>query len=113
VFGFAFVLAGATKLELSGYIRVPYFIAIVGDASYTMYLTHVNFEGALLKIGQRIHLQSVIGSGPLFFVVFFGTALLGCAAYLAIERPLLKVLRRRSHQPSTKQKGVRLAGEGS
>jgi peptidoglycan/LPS O-acetylase OafA/YrhL len=113
VFGFAFVLAGATKLELSGYIRVPYFIAIVGDASYTIYLTHVNLEGALLKIGQRIHLQSVIGSRPFFFLVFIGTALLGCAAYLAIERPLLKILRRRNQQPSAKHDGVRAVGAES
>lgn len=113
VFGFAFVLAGATKLELAGYIRVPYFIAIVGDASYTIYLTHVNFEGVLLKVGQKIHLQNIIGAKALYCVVLVGAVLLGCAAYLAIERPLLKALRRRHPQSSTGHREVRVAGARS
>ena len=91
--GFALVLAGATKLELSGDLRIPQFLGLIGDASYTIYLTHVSLQGVLLKIAMKTHLHQAIGSGATFIVVLLGTILLGCFLYLTLEQPLLNALR--------------------
>jgi exopolysaccharide production protein ExoZ len=96
---FAFILAGATKIEASGKLPIPYFLVIAGDASYTIYLAHSNIEGTLLKIAIKIHLKDLIGSGATFMVVLVGTILLGCAAFLIIEKPLLNLLRRHKREP--------------
>ena len=34
-FGLALLVAGATKLERAGMIKVPYFLAFIGNASYS------------------------------------------------------------------------------
>ena len=46
VLGFALLVAGATKMELAGYIKVPDFLNFIGNASYTIYLTHMSDRGA-------------------------------------------------------------------
>lgn len=95
VFGFSVLLAGVAKIERSGQLRIPLFLAFIGDASYTIYLTHVSFEGLLLKIATKIGLYQRIGYESTYFVVLAGTIALGCVAYYFIERPLLDALRQR------------------
>ena len=92
--GMALLLAAATKLEASGKIKLPNFIAIVGDASYTIYLTHLNFQGNILKFMKASKLQSIAGNEITYFIVLIGTIALGCLAYFLIEKPLLGFLRK-------------------
>jgi len=106
VFGFALVLAGATKLELSGHSYIPSFLGVIGDASYTIYLVHVSFEGVLLKIAMKAHLHQIIGAGATYIAVLTGTIALGCLAYFAIERPLLKTLRRTNERKSVRRASI-------
>jgi peptidoglycan/LPS O-acetylase OafA/YrhL len=94
VFGFALILAGSVKLESSNILRIPFFLCLIGDASYTIYLTHANVMGVLLKIAKRIELPQSVGPNITYFVVLTGTVILGCLIYLTIEKPLLKLFRR-------------------
>lgn len=91
-FGFALILAGATKLELSGQLYIPLFLRLIGDASYTIYLTHIALQGLLLKILIKIDLHQIIGNEATYFFVLTGTIAIGCIIYLAIEKPLLTTL---------------------
>jgi peptidoglycan/LPS O-acetylase OafA/YrhL len=50
--------------------------------------------GILLKIAIKTHLPQFIGYGATYFAVLAGAVLLGCVAYLIIEKPLLKLCRR-------------------
>jgi peptidoglycan/LPS O-acetylase OafA/YrhL len=93
--GLAILLVGITKLESSGWLRIPVLLAFVGDASYTIYLTHVSFEGLLLKVAVKLNLHRTIGYKPAFLLVLAGTVSVGCTAYYLIERPLLGMLRQR------------------
>ncbi|SDX23114.1 acyltransferase family protein [Nitrosomonas oligotropha] len=94
-FGFALVLVGAAKLELSGHLHIPYLLRLIGDASYTIYLIHTSISGLLLKIVIKVGFHQIIGAEGTYIVVLTGTIALGCLAYLVIERPLLNSLRRR------------------
>ncbi len=87
----ALLLAGATKFEAAGKIDVPKFITLVGDASFTIYLTHVNFQGTLLKIMSASGLQNSVGNELTYVIVLVGTIVLGCVAYLFIEKPILGI----------------------
>lgn len=94
-FGLALLLAGAVKLESSGWLPIPAVLAFMGDASYSIYLTHVSLEGAWLKAAMKWHWHEHLGPEATFVVVLAGTVALGCLAYVMVEKPLLQALRGR------------------
>lgn len=93
VMGFALLLAGAVKLERSGRFSVPVWLTLVGDASYSIYLTHLALTGALLKLTIKLHLLEVLGGPACYSFVLLATVVLGYGAYYVIERPLINWLR--------------------
>jgi exopolysaccharide production protein ExoZ len=95
VLGFALLLAGVTKLELSGRLAFPRWAIYVGDASYSLYLLHESLAGLLLKVLMKTHVADALGRGLTYLVVLGLTVPLGCLAYATIEKPLLHALRRR------------------
>lgn len=90
--GLAFLLAGLAKRERAGRLPVPRWLAFVGNASYSIYLTHINVEGLLLKIVARLRVGEVLAPAPSYCVLLMATGALGCLAYALVERPLLGVL---------------------
>jgi peptidoglycan/LPS O-acetylase OafA/YrhL len=94
--GFALLVAGATKMELGGYIKVPAFLNFIGNASYTIYLAHIPILGVLMKIALGSGLYAAVGARVTYVVVLAGTIAAGCAAYALVERPLLSLFRRRA-----------------
>jgi peptidoglycan/LPS O-acetylase OafA/YrhL len=93
--GLALLLAGLAKVEKSGSLHIPLWLAFVGDASYSIYLTHTNVEGVLLKIALKLHLHQLLGPKLTYAVLLAATVGAGCLAYVLIERPLLRKFRKR------------------
>jgi peptidoglycan/LPS O-acetylase OafA/YrhL len=96
--GFALLVAGATKMELGGYIKVPDFLNYIGNASYTIYLAHIPILGVLMKIALASGMYGAVGARATYVVVLAATIASGCAGYALFERPLLALLRRRSEE---------------
>jgi peptidoglycan/LPS O-acetylase OafA/YrhL len=94
-FGLALIVAGATKLEKAGSIKVPYFLAFIGNASYTLYLVHLAVEGLLLKIAIKSQLYQAVGPHVTYLLVLALTVAAGCLVYALVERPLLALLHER------------------
>jgi exopolysaccharide production protein ExoZ len=101
--GLALMLAGLATLERTGRLGIHGWLAFAGDASYSIYLTHINLEGLLLKVAVKLHLNAMLGPQLAFFIVLAGTVALGCAAYVLVERPLMRLLRRRTNLPSSRR----------
>ena len=95
VLGFALLVAGATKMELGGYIKVPNFLNFIGNASYSIYLTHLAVQGLLLKISMATGLYRAVGAHATYLLVLAGTIVAGCLAYALIERPIISTLQKR------------------
>ncbi|MGZ5201292.1 MAG: acyltransferase family protein [Telluria sp.] len=102
--GLALMLSGLATLETTGRLGIQGWLAFAGDASYSIYLTHINVEGVLLKITARLHANALLGPHIVFFIVLAATIAAGCLAYVLAERPLLKLLRR--GQGRTKEVGA-------
>lgn len=88
----ALIIAGLARLELAGKLRVPRIAVALGDASYSLYLTHL----FVLSICGRLFARwEVTGSasGNYAFLVgsFIASCAVGLAVHWAIERPLTKV----------------------
>jgi exopolysaccharide production protein ExoZ len=96
--GFALLVAGATKMELGGYIRVPAFLNFIGNASYTIYLAHIPILGLTMKIAMASGLYEAAGARVTYIVVLTATIASGCVAYALVERPLLAFLRHRTEK---------------
>jgi exopolysaccharide production protein ExoZ len=76
-------------------IKVPYFLAFIGNASYTIYLVHIAVEGLLMKIAIKTHLYQAAGPYVTYLLVLATTIGAGCVAYVLVERPLLAYLQAR------------------
>jgi peptidoglycan/LPS O-acetylase OafA/YrhL len=90
--GFALLVAAATKLERNGRVSVPAFMVFLGNASYSIYLTHLPVEGLVLKGERALGLNNAIGPEFVFALTLVVTVAIGCAAYVIVERPLLASL---------------------
>lgn len=96
LFGFPSTLMvyGACSMELSHAARLPRFLAIVGDRSYALYLTHVPVILAVDLLYNRIDTSGY--TSPLAAVLFKAVAVsaAGFGGYVAIELPLHRAMRR-------------------
>ena len=110
--GFALLVAGATKMELGGYIKVPRFLNYIGNASYTIYLAHIPILGLLMKIAMASGLYDAAGARVTYVAVLVGTIASGCLAYALVERPLLALLRRRSEKRARRSAAPATQGIG-
>ncbi|HEY7808850.1 MAG TPA: acyltransferase [Allosphingosinicella sp.] len=88
--GAALILLGAVQAEISNRISVPKVFILIGDASYSIYLVHLTLVSFLCK---------TLSSLPWSFA-FPAIATLSVAGgvlfHFIIEKPLLKLLQRRS-----------------
>jgi peptidoglycan/LPS O-acetylase OafA/YrhL len=90
----ALLIIAATSIDLKDSPKIPYFLILLGDASYSIFLTHMPVLSAITKILQKANLGK-------YFDGFFAPALLavfavvfGCIFYSFIEKPLTVVLRK-------------------
>jgi len=92
---FGAILSCSATLECLGVVRPPAWLGLVGDASYSIYLLHEHLESYSLRVLLKAGLRSDHHPVLLFWVVLTVTLAGGCAAYLLVEKPLLRMLRSR------------------
>lgn len=91
---FALILSGVTKLEAKGLVSSPAALTYIGNASYSIYLTHIAAQGLLLKMLIKLHIAEVIGPNATFIVTLGATIGIGCLAYALCEKPLIYRIRK-------------------
>jgi peptidoglycan/LPS O-acetylase OafA/YrhL len=91
-FGAAMMLVGLVQLEQSGRIRVPAALRLIGDASYSIYLTHQLTMSILAKVIGAIHRYSPILAAFDYIAITAFAVLVGVGLHLVVERPLLRLL---------------------
>ncbi|MYM65272.1 acyltransferase family protein [Pseudoduganella sp. FT55W] len=94
--GFAALIAGLTQMEAHYKFAVPKVLGFLGDASYSIYLTHLATMGLFLKIALKTPLYTLAGPAVTFIAVLVASLAAGGAAYYFVERPLLRWLQSRS-----------------
>jgi peptidoglycan/LPS O-acetylase OafA/YrhL len=104
--GFGAILAGLATVENLTGLNVPPLFTLLGNASYTIYLSHEVVEGQVLKIVLKAHLDHFLHREGVYVVVFLVTAAIGVAAYLFVEKPVVKGLRRFAPKRATNQEAV-------
>ncbi len=104
---FAVLISGIAALERLDAWRPPLVLAFVGNASYSIYLLHEHTEHYALRALNKFGVLHHLSPHVVFWLVLAVTILVGCLAYAAIERPLLRKLR---NQFETRGKYVAIGG---
>jgi exopolysaccharide production protein ExoZ len=90
----ALIVCGAVFLERGGLVRRFEPLVFLGDASYSLYLTHVFSIFAVSMVWQRLDLWMLPGAGALFFLAASSVSLLaGNITHIWIEKPLWRLAR--------------------
>jgi exopolysaccharide production protein ExoZ len=88
------IVTGAVMLERAGkvaWLRAPHFL---GDASYSLYLTHGFAVSAAFKLAGKLRLPT---DATVALAVVAGLAV-GVAAYKLVEQPLLRLAKYRARR---------------
>lgn len=89
------LLAGVVRLEAKGGMRAPRWLTHLGDASYSLYLTHIFVLSAAGRAWAMLS-PAPGGAGHLAFVLLtlIACCAVGSAVHAGLERPLLDLPRR-------------------
>ena len=86
------VLASSPTLMAASHSHVLGAVRTVGDASYSIYLTHSFFLGAVAFVAARLPVPAVVAVPAAFAGAFAVSIGVGMLCYAFIERPLLRRL---------------------
>lgn len=100
--GFLFLILGAIAVEESYVIEnFPRCLVLVGDASYSIYLVHSAIISLLASL-QYKYAPGMIPDQAIFSLIFLSSVVAGILVHIAIERPLLSLLRRKRSPASVR-----------
>jgi exopolysaccharide production protein ExoZ len=90
----ALLIIAATSIDLKDSPKIPYLLIFLGDASYSIFLTHMPVISAITKILQKANLGKYYDGffAPALLAVF--AVVFGCIFYSLIEKPLTVFLRK-------------------
>jgi|Napbiome12C3dose_1001474.scaffolds.fasta_scaffold00008_90 peptidoglycan/LPS O-acetylase OafA/YrhL len=76
------------KLKVPGFL-LPKALLLLGDASFSIYITHQLFISGIGRVLKSIGLVNLIGPLPVVIIIGIFTILAGLIFHLKIEKPLL------------------------
>jgi exopolysaccharide production protein ExoZ len=90
------IVTAGLSLDLRGQSIAYRFLKLMGDASYSIYLTHILTLGVLRTVWSRLGLiERDLGSAIAFLAVSVAVSVLvGIAIYYMVEVPMLRFFRR-------------------
>lgn len=95
-YGFAsfLIVIGSVARELGGRLTVPRFLTYLGDASYSIYLTHLPLLALAASLALKLHIVSRLGHFVTVLLMIATATAAGCCCYAFIEKPMLAASRK-------------------
>jgi peptidoglycan/LPS O-acetylase OafA/YrhL len=90
----ALVVFALTNMERATEQKLPYWLELIGNASFSIYLSHVLVTSALGRIWGGL---AIVNSGvnvAALLVILLSALAIGILSYQILERPLLRFTRR-------------------
>lgn len=95
------LLAGGASLERLSRPWIPAWLLFLGNASYSIYLTHYEVYAALMRLLVHFHWIDRIPADVLFVGIAGIAVSVGCLVHIMVERPLMLLHRR--YKPFSRQ----------
>ena len=83
------VLTSLVCIEKMHGWRMPKILIIIGDASYSIYLSHILVMSALGRIWNAFHFGGYYNNLVALPLIFVGSILTGWVSYIILEKPIL------------------------
>ncbi len=93
--GSTIIIFSFALLEDLRAIAIYPLLCYLGDASYSIYLTHGNIVAVLARFTLALKINSLLGTSLTMLVIVAITIVCGCGFYSYIEKPLLVFLRKK------------------
>ena len=88
--GAACILLGTAVMERRKSLRIPRWLTVLGDASYSIYLVHFMVISAVARFGYNHLRQLPIPIGGWMACLILSGVGIGIVAHYCVERPLLR-----------------------
>ena len=88
------VVYAAAKAEISGKVCFPKSMIKIGDASYSIYLSHVLVLAALGRIWAKMTISGVMINVAILVIMVLAAISVGLSSYRWMETPILNRIRR-------------------
>lgn len=86
-------LYALVTIEKSSSWRLPNWLISIGDASFSIYLSHLLIIAAIGRIWQQLGMSGIWANAAVLTAMFFAVLAIGMASFRFMERPLLKFTR--------------------
>ncbi|QBJ69420.1 hypothetical protein C3496_25140 [Bacillus anthracis] len=97
------LILGLVSFDMKREIRIPKIFNYLGNASYSIYITHAPFLGLIAIIIKDLGIHDLLGNLLSTLLCILVAVVLGCLAHSIIEKPLLAGLRSVFLNPVKKQ----------
>ncbi len=88
----ALIVVGAVMLEAGGRVRVPQWLRSLGNASYSLYLSHIFVLSAIGRAWSRLSPSDSLLNHAVFLLVAMAASLfVAHIVHRSVERPLLEL----------------------
>jgi peptidoglycan/LPS O-acetylase OafA/YrhL len=95
------IVLSVILVEVRHRLHAPAWLTLVGDASYSIYLTHFLVVSFAVMVAKHTHKVAAIPPGLLLLVIVAVAMTFGILTHLLVERPLLKLTSsRKSEKPA-------------
>ena len=94
------IVAGAVSLERHVATVLPRWLLALGDASYSIYLTHGFVMPILGLVFVFLHWTSLLAEGIAILGCLVASSIVGSVVYKVVERPIMLSLKRRAIGPA-------------
>jgi exopolysaccharide production protein ExoZ len=99
----ALIILGSAVSDINSITsNAPRILRELGDASYSIYLTHFSIFSALILVSNKLKIFDILGYHLSITSILMLTILLGIATYRFIEKPMLIFLRSYFFSKTTK-----------
>jgi len=90
----AFFVYALVTLEKNAKWQLPIWLVLIGDASYSVYLSHTLVFAAIWRSWGKFGVAGPWANGMVIVTMLFSSLVIGMVSFQLIERPLLKFTRR-------------------
>jgi peptidoglycan/LPS O-acetylase OafA/YrhL len=88
------VIMASTYIDLHDSVKIPFILLYLGEASYSIYLTHGPIVSATTQVLAKIKMTGLLNNILGQSLIVLVTVGIGCVFYSLVEKPLTEYLRK-------------------
>ncbi|WP_439883107.1 acyltransferase family protein [Pontibacter sp. MBLB2868] len=93
----ALLVFGATFIEKHKTVKIPNWLLKIGDASYSLYLSHILVLAFIGKLWTLMGMNNLLPNHFMLVTMLISTVVVGIASHKLVEKPLIFLFRKKNN----------------